>query len=141
MPPETRNVRELTRRLVAREAAKSDAPESALIALRSACERTYRELARWLGPTGSHTLLTRAVAEAREEHPVLREIRVGHEESVLHGLTGVVEAHGAAAVTAALEAVLVTLLSLLGRLVGDDVAARLVEQDMANHSPHDENLT
>ena len=83
-------------------------------------------------------LLTRAVAEAREEHPLLKDIRVGQDDPVLDGVEGAVEAHGAPAVTAALESVLVTLLSLLGRLVGDDMAARLVEQIILAHSGSDD---
>jgi hypothetical protein len=37
--------------------------------------------------------------------------------------------HGVPAVAAGLEAVLETLLGLLGRLIGDDMAMQLVEQN------------
>lgn len=129
MPPETPRARELTRRLVARAGAPSDAPDSAALALHKTFELTYRELTRSIGPTGSHALLTRAVAQLRAEHPLLNDIRVGRQsEPALDGVVAVVQARGAPAVAAALEAVLEALLDLLGRLIGDDMVARLVEQ-------------
>jgi chaperonin GroEL (HSP60 family) len=124
------SVRELTRHLVGRAAPQSDAPDGALLAVHEACERTYRALARSLGPTGSQALLTRALAQSQDDHPLLKEIRIGGQSDP--GLGGVMEAaqaHGAKAVTEALEAVLETLLGLLGRLIGNDMVSRLVEQN------------
>lgn len=129
MPPETPKARELTRRLVARSGAPTGAPDSAALALHKTFERTYRELTRSIGPAGSRALLTRAVAHSRAEHPLLNDIRVGvQSEPALDGVLAVVQTRGAPAVAAALEAVLETLLDLLGRLIGDDMVARLVEQ-------------
>ena len=101
-------------------------PDSAALAVQAACERTYRELTRTAWPKWVRALLTRALAQAQAEHPLLKEIRVGR--GGLDGVTAAVQAHGAPAVAAALEAVLETLLDLLGRLIGDDMVARLVEQ-------------
>lgn len=134
MSAETLRVRELTRRLVAREAAQGDAPDIAAAAY-AACERAYRALSRWLGANGSHALFTRALAQTQAEHLLLRDIRVRtRSESGLEGVTESIQVHGAAAVAAGLESLLVALLELLGRLLGEDMAARLVEQSVPNHT-------
>lgn len=141
MGPETPTARQLTRRLIAREAAESDSPDVAVAAAHAAGERLFRELARWLGATGCHALFTRALAHARSTHPALAEVSVEHRSApTLEGVAESVRAHGAAAVAAGLESLLVALLELLGRLIGDDMAARLVEPSAPIHSRHDESL-
>lgn len=133
MSPGTPGVRELTRRLVARELSQGDAPDVAAAAVQAACERVYGALSRWLGANGSHALFTRALAQAQVEHPLLRDIRFRTDsESGLEGVTESIQVHGVAAVAAGLESLLVTLIELLGRLVGDDMAARLIEQSGPN---------
>lgn len=133
MSPATPRVRELTRRLVAREATQGDAPDVAVAAVQAACERVYGALSRWLGANGSRALFTRALAQAQVEHPLLRDIRFRTEsESGLEGVTESIQVHGVAAVAAGLESLLVGLIELLGRLVGDDMAARLIEQGVPN---------
>lgn len=141
MSTDAPSARELTRHLVARAAAQNDVPESAALAAQAACERTYRALARTIGPTGSRALLTRALAQAEAEHPLLKEIRIGRQsEPGLDGVPAIVQAHGAPAVVAGLEAVLETLLSLLGRLIGVDMVARLVEQSAPIETHDDEDV-
>jgi hypothetical protein len=133
MSPQTPAVQELTRRLVAREATQRDAPDVAAAAVQAACERAYQTLSRWLGANGSYALFTRALAQAQGEHPLLRDIRLRvQSESGLEGVTESIQVHGVAAVAAGLESLLVALIELLGRLVGDDMAARLIEQSVPN---------
>ena len=135
------SARELARRLVARAAAQSDTQRGAALAAHAACERTFRELTRSLGQSGAHALLTRALAQARTEHPLVGNIRIGAQSDPgLAGVPDIVEAHGAPAVAAALEAVLETLLGLLGRLVGDDMVAQLVEHITPIETKVDEDL-
>ena len=137
MPSQALGARELAKRLVARAHPKSDGPDSAALAAQAACERTYRELARFLGATGAQALFTRALGLAQAEHPFLKEIHVGHRSApALEGVTGLVQVHGAAAVAAGLRTVLETLLGLLGRLIGDDMATQLVEQNTTSET-HD----
>jgi signal transduction histidine kinase len=138
--PYVHSARELTRRLIEPAVGhRSDAEEIAL-AVHAACERTYRDLTRRLGPIGSRALLARALSHAEEAHPLLRTIRIGRR--LVPSLDGAAEAigdYGAPAVTAAFEHTLETLLALLGRLIGEDMAARLVaqprEMQAADHSP------
>lgn len=141
MPPETPSAQELTRRLLAREAAGREPPDDAATAAGLACERTYRELARWLGPAGCRALFVRALSRSRSEHPALAEIRVGdRSEPALDGVAQSIQLHGASAVALGLEALLVALLELLGRLIGDDMAARLVGESVLHHSRDDESV-
>ena len=133
MSSETPSARQLARRLVERAVHPGGASKDTALVLQVACDRTYHELTRSLGPTGSRTLLARAIAQAQGAHPILNEIRVGLEpEAGLGGLPGIVEAHGSATVTAAIEAMLEKLFGLLGRLIGDDMVERLVERSSPN---------
>lgn len=127
------STQELTRRLVARASAGSEAPDGSALAVLAACERTYRELTRRLGQTGSNALLTRALAQAQAAHPVLKEIRIaGTSKTSLDGVTEAVQAHGVSKVAAGLEATLENLLELLSRLIGADMVVRLVESSAHN---------
>jgi hypothetical protein len=133
--------RELARRLVARTAPHRDAPDSAALAVHAAFERTYRELTRSLGPTGSYALLSRALAQSQAEHTLLKDIRVDRQSApALGGVTALVTVHGASAVESGLQAVLETVLDLLGRLIGADMVARLVEQSTSMETQDDEDL-
>ena len=132
---------ELTRRLVARVAAESDAPDAAAV-VHVVCERVYQELARWIGANGCQALFTRALAQAQVAHPVLGQIRIGGRSGpALDGVTESIRSHGESAVATGLEALLVALLELLGRLIGDGMAGRLVEQSVPGRSRDDERPT
>ena len=138
---EALSAREMISRLVARVPARSDPPGSTGLPIQAVSERTYRALARSLGATGARALLTRALTQAQDEHPVLREIRIDSaSEAGLERVTEAVQAHGAAAVTAGLEAVLEMLLGLLGRLIGNDMVAQLVEQSAPGGTQDDEDV-
>ena len=127
MSPETPTVRQLTRRLISGEEDLQDSPDPAAAAVR-ACVRVYRDLSRWVGMKGSLALYNRALIQARSEHPLLTGITIRSEPAPgLDGVPEMIRTGGAAAAAAALESLLLTLLGLLGRLVGDDMVVRLVE--------------
>ena len=133
MASDALNAQELTRRLVARASSADNGQNDPSLAVQTACERTYHELTRRLGQTGSSALLTRALVQAQTEHPVLKEIRLGgSSKTTLNGVKEAVQAHGVPAVAAGLEATLEKLLGLLSRLIGDDKVARLVESSAHN---------
>lgn len=134
---ETPSTRQLTHRLLARTAAQGDAPD---VAATAALERAYGDLTRWFGVAGCQALFTRALLRTRVDHPVLAEVRLGgRSEPGIAGMNDMVRAHGAPAAGAALESLLVALLDLLGRLIGTDMAARLLEQAIPNAEDDDAN--
>lgn len=121
----------IARRLIARAAAAGDARDRAL-AVRVACEHALRDLTHSLGVNGVHALLARAMTQVQGVHPSLLQLGVGRQLSPsIEGFAQSIEAHGAPAVVAGLDALLEALLTLLGRLIGTDIVARLVEHDAA----------
>jgi len=118
-------VQELTRRLIASEAAQAPDPAAAAHA---ALERVFRSLSRWVGPAGAHALFARALTETSVTHPAVGALELrGQPEMGLSGLAASIATHGTDATAAGLEATLTAALGLLGRLVGDDVVTRLVD--------------
>jgi hypothetical protein len=119
----------MVRRLVARDDASGESAELAVATVVDACERTYAELGRWLGASGSHALFTRVLAQTRRAYPAIGriDVRAGPEPRLEH-VADAVRAHGGDAVANALAEALVGLLALLERLVGEDLAARLLER-------------
>ncbi len=93
------------------------------------CEGVFSGLSRWVGVDGSRALFTRALAQARDEHPVLENILLApRPDSALTGVDEAAQAHGEAATVAALEWVITALVSLLGKLIGDDIALKLISR-------------
>jgi hypothetical protein len=128
-PTSASSTRELARQLVARASRNGAAHESAALIAFSACELTYRALARSIGVAGANALLARARSQTLKTHPMLRDIRIDQSEGDgLTGMRAVIEEHGSADAAAGLEALLEVLLTLLGRFVGIDLVARLVAQ-------------
>ncbi|MEA2706455.1 MAG: hypothetical protein QOH22_1243 [Gemmatimonadaceae bacterium] len=122
-----RPARTIVRRLIdSRGFAEAEGDTSARAA---AGDYLYRELSRWVGSDGCHALFTRALGEARTEYPPLGQInlRVGSEPYV-GGVAETVVAYGDTATSKALESMLVRLVELLGRLIGDDMAAKLIDR-------------
>jgi hypothetical protein len=95
------------------------------------CDQLYWDFSRWIGTDGCHALFARALARAQHDHPALNDIHLGRSDSCLDGVAESVQAHGASAVAEGLEEMLVALIELLGRLIGDDMASKLIEQSVA----------
>jgi hypothetical protein len=92
----------------------------------------YRELSRWVGPDGCHALFTRALTETRTDYPALAQIQLrARSEPYIDGVAETIMAHGDPATAGALESMLVRLVELLGRLIGDDMAMKLIERSLA----------
>jgi hypothetical protein len=114
------------RRLWARAVGDSAAPEEVAAAAEGMCTQLRTGLGRWIGADGYRALLDRALAVARAEHPPLGDLPcLGGD---VPATTAVVRAHGAGAVAASLVALVAALIELLGRIIGDEMALRLVEQ-------------
>jgi hypothetical protein len=123
----------LTRRLVSQASPPGDDPGAAAVAARDACERVAVEFSRWVGTRGYDALMSRVLAEVRVTHPALDQINYEIKpEPALTGLEESIERHGAAATAQALASLIETILSLLTRLIGEDLVANFVEKSMQN---------
>ena len=113
-------------------------PAAVGAALQRTCVRVSETLADTMGEAGCNALLARALARAEVAHPALRQVRLSDDGGVhLDGVVASVEAHGAVAATAAVEALLVALVDVLVRLIGEDMTVRLIEPDAAQSSAGD----
>ena len=102
----------------------------------AACDDLYRNLSRWVGPDGCHALFKRALVETRAKHPALEQIRLrAHSDPYMDGVAEAFAEHGDAATADAFESLLFSLVELLGRLIGDDMASKLIERSLAAPKP------
>jgi hypothetical protein len=125
--PRDRPAREIVRRLI--DSRGSEGAEGDTSARAAAGDHLYRELSRWVGSDGCHALFTRALAEARKDYPPLGQIKLrAGSEPYIGGVAETVVAYGDTATAKALESMLVRLVELLGRLIGDDMATKLIER-------------
>jgi len=130
--------RELALRVLALESGARARPEDAVAAAERVIELLHQHLARWFGGDGFHAILARAVDRARVEQPALAAIRVVQQgELHVEGLTEAARAHDAETMHEALVTLIASLLSLLGRLVGDDLVSRLTHQIWPAATPLD----
>ena len=130
-PRAVRPARQFALRLL--KSGDSTHAASAGDAARAACDNLYWELSRWLGFDGCHALFARALAQARVEHPALSSITLRvRSDPYVEGVSASIAANGDDRVAAALEAMLIDVVDLLGRIIGDDMAAKLIEQSIAS---------
>lgn len=89
-----------------------------------------------LGEAGYDALLFRALTRTEPAHPALKDMfhRDGSGVQV-EVFQANVEAHGAAAVTAGIEALFAAVIDILSRLIGEDMATRLIERDDPRSGP------
>jgi len=124
--------RQIARRLITSHRSERAGGDTAARAAAAACDHLYRDLSRWVGPDGCHALFTRALAQARTEYPALEQIQLrARSEPYIDGVGETIMAHGDAPTAEALESMLVRLVELLGRLIGDDMAMKLIERSLA----------
>ena len=82
-----------------------------------------------MGQDGCHALFTRALLQTRTEHPFFERIRLSpRSEPNIDGVADSINAHGDASVSDGLEAMLVALVELLDRLIGHDMAVKLIDR-------------
>ncbi|MFN2397487.1 MAG: hypothetical protein ABR543_02405 [Gemmatimonadaceae bacterium] len=131
MTPNLLPARQIARRLLNRSGPEGGVSRNAAHVAGSACNQLHRELSRWVGLDGCHALFTRALAEARTDHPLLQSIQLRpRSEPYVEGVTETIDANGAAQTAEAIESMLVSLIELLGRLIGDDMAMKLIEESV-----------
>jgi hypothetical protein len=130
-PPQSRTAQELARRLLARDAPVKDAPDAVAARTGQVCGRVSASLSRWFGIDGTNALFARALVQAQTDHPALANVRYSRKSAIcLEGVAESVRIHGADAAADGVAAILTALIELLGRLIGEDIAMRLVEQSV-----------
>ena len=120
---------QVARRLLLREGVPADGEQRGVgEALQRTCARVCSNLRDTMGEDGCTALLARALARTEGTHPALTRIRrISRSSIALDGVADGVETHGAVVVTAAIEALLAALMDVLGNLIGDDMAIRMIE--------------
>jgi hypothetical protein len=122
----------MARRLIESQRSERTEGHTAARAAATACDKLYNELSRWVGSDGCHALFTRALAQTRTDHPALGQIQLhARSDPYVDSVAESIMAHGDPATAAGLEALLVHLIELLGRLIGDDMAMKLIERSVA----------
>lgn len=139
MPPKSELAYAVALRLLAaaaQPAASRDGDGAAadpVAAVERAIQALSRELSRWFGPFGYHALLARALTEVRSESPSLAALRIHSAlDPRLLGLPEAAQAHGADVALEGVATLLAALITLLGRLIGEDLAVNLVSNAMTN---------
>jgi len=141
-PPQSQTAQELARRLLARDAPAEDAPDAVAAATEQVCGRVAANLSRWFGIDGTNALFARALVQAQADHPALANVKYSHHSAVcLDRLAESARIHGADAAADGVAAILTALIELLGRLIGQDIAMRLVEQSVRSDAPDDARAT
>lgn len=120
--------RSLAGRVIDAGRSQSTSAENESGAAAAACGYLYAELSRWIGAEGCHALFERALADARKESQPMRSIQLSARAvPYVQGIETGVAAHGDAETAAGVELLLMRLLELLRRLIGDDMAMKLIE--------------
>ncbi len=132
LSPDKQPARQIARRLIESRQPEGKGADSRSRAAALACEDLYRDLSRWVGPDGCDALFARALAQTRLEYATLDQIKLRpRSKPYLDGVAETIMARGDAAIAEALESMLVHLIELLGRLIGDDMATKLIERSLA----------
>jgi hypothetical protein len=127
---------QIARRLISSRQSEGSSGATPARTAAAACDHLYRELSRWVGPDGCHALFARALSEARIQNPALGQIQLrARSNPYVDGVAEAIMAHGDPATAEGLESMLVRLVELLGRLIGDDMAVKLIERSLAASEP------
>lgn len=120
---------QFARRLLVRDGAPEGGEQRGSDeALQRTCARVCSNLRDTMGDDGCTALLARALARTEAKHPALTTIRrINRGNIAIDNVADGVETHGVAATTAAVEALLTALIDVLGKLIGDDMAIRIME--------------
>ena len=121
------SARQIARRLIESRGSEQAGARTAA----GACDQFYRELSRWVGADGCHALFVRALAQATTEFPLFRKIQLhARSEPYVEGVSEAIKAYGDDETAEALQALLIRLVELLGRLIGDDMVMKLIDRSV-----------
>ena len=129
---------DVARRLWVHALGGDATPEAVAGAADRTCAQLRLGLRRWIGSDGYRALLDRSLANVRQAHPALEALScLGADESEM---TTAVREHGADQVEAGVMALVAALIELLGRILGEDMAAQLVEKAATRPRRDDANI-
>ena len=120
---------EAARQFWAHDGLEAAAPRDMAAAAEQGCARLRAVLTRWIGSEGYRALVDRALAQTRAEHPAIEGLQLEGED--VEGFAVAIGVHSAAEVREGILALVARLIDLLSRLIGEDMATRLVEQAWA----------
>lgn len=102
-------------------------PAGVDVAARAAhlCSQLDAGLSRWVGAVGYHALLDRALGLTRPAHPALTNVSCRIDDTA--SLESAIRVHGGQPVADGMIALLENLIDLLGRIIGEDLAAHLID--------------
>lgn len=122
--------RQIARHLLTRDVSQPD-PAMIGAALQRTCVRVSENLRDAMGEAGRNALIARALARTEADHPALKSIAgPGGDGIQLNGVAASVDKHGVAEVTAAIEGLFAAIVDLLVRLIGEDMAIRIIDTDV-----------
>lgn len=123
----TPNASDIAARLVAEVRNESNATVSANVA--DALSAVSDNLCRYLGTTGCHALMSRALRDASRQHPSLADLAITADPPIsVSGIPGSVSEHGDFETASGLQHLLEAVIELLGRLIGEQLALTLLER-------------
>jgi hypothetical protein len=129
---------EAARRLWARSAGDAATPEEVAAATVRAFAQLEMGLSRWVGAEGFRALRGRAHGLVRSAHPALGALSADLGDG--QGVVAAVRSHGAREVAAGITSLIAALIDLLGRIIGEEMAVRLVEQTGAANPRRESSL-
>jgi hypothetical protein len=118
--------REAGQRLWTQVSNDARTPEERATLAEEAFARLERALVRWIGADGYRVLLERALENAKATSPSLANVRV--DRGTVIGIAASVRENDVLVAGDIMVTLLAQLLGLLSRVVGEEVALRLVEQ-------------
>jgi hypothetical protein len=124
---------EAARRFWAHHGLHADTPEDMAAGAEQGCARLRAVLTRWIGADGYRALINRALEQARATHPAIAHLHC--QSGDLEEVAAAVGGHSAAKVREGVLDLVALLVDLLGRLIGEEMAVRLVEQAGAGSAP------
>jgi hypothetical protein len=122
-----------------REAITRGTTEPAIVApaLQRIFARTCDNLRDAMGDDGCDALVARARARVERSHPALEDLcrrRAGDLQ--VEDVLATIDAYDVDAITAAVEVFLAALIEILSRLIGEDMAIRLIDHDVPRSRPN-----
>ncbi len=127
--------RDLARELLAHELTGVTTPAAAGVAAERVFQRLSDNLVQWVGTDGSQALFARARALAQTRNEALRAVPPPARSALfLDGLAANAQPHDVAHVVEGAVTLLTALIELLTRLVGDDLALKLLTDGGSSRS-------